>query len=742
MSGTLTPTPTPSSTATSTATDSVSGTPTASCSPSGTPSNTGSATASSSVTPLPSPSASYTSSTSSTPSVSVLSGGGGQEIITTVAGNGSAGNSGDGGPATAAMLVGPTDISALYNASSGGVVLFIADQGNHRIRRVDEGGNITTVAGNGTLGYSGDGGPATAALLRYPFGVAVVCNTTSGGVVLYIADRANHRIRCVDEGGAITTAAGAASSGFSGDGGLATAATLQSPCGVSALINASSGGVVLYLADSGNQRIRRVDEAGIITTVAGTGAAGYFGDGGPATAAALWNPYSLSAVVNESSGGVLLYIADSNNHRIRCVDEGGNITTVAGNGTAGFTGDGSLATTAKIYLPRGVTAMYNASGGGAILHIADFGNHRVRRVNEGGIISTVAGTGEIGYSGDGGNPTAAKMKSPFAVSTMRNPSNGRVVVYIADSGNFRIRRVAVPTPFPSSTPTPTPSASPTGTPTTSPTTSASTSLTSSVTSSVLHTPSSSVSSTRSASSLSSSSSSSPASLSSATSSASGTTSSASVFVTTSASPSLSPTSLPASATSSTTPAPSGTASALPSAGHVRTIVGCITCDGSQAPADGMPAGAAPLLEPHAAVGFVHPGSGGVASLVADAGADSATGTVHHITPGGLLRTVVGPHTSAGTTHPVVEEVHPRAMAAVFHHRRADGSSGNGNSTVTDVSMWIADATRHVVWRLSSVLNGAGDSTNGSIHVAAGTLNMGGYSGDGLPAVNATLNGTC
>ncbi|RYE84554.1 MAG: hypothetical protein EOO65_02060 [Methanosarcinales archaeon] len=184
----------------------------------------------------------------------VKAGVGGEDVITTVAGDGTAGFSGDGGAAQAAWLYSPTGVTAVTNASSGGVVMFIADSYNHRIRRVDEGG-IFTVAGTGTAGFSGDGGAAQAARLNNPTGVAAVTNASSGSVVLYIADRSNDRVRRVDEGGIITTVAGTAMATFSGDGGDAQAARLSYPFGVTAVTNASSGGVVLYIADSYNHRI-------------------------------------------------------------------------------------------------------------------------------------------------------------------------------------------------------------------------------------------------------------------------------------------------------------------------------------------------------------------------------------------------------------------------------------------------------------------------------------------------------
>ena len=216
--------------------------------------------------------------------------------------------------------------------------LYIADTGNNRIRKVSATGIITTVAGNGSAGYSGDGGPATSAQLDGPEGVAV-----DGSGNLYIADTCNNRIRKVSATGIITTVAGNGSAGYSGDGGPATSAQLSLPAGV-----AVDGSGNLYIADSGNNRIRKVSATGIITTVAGNGSPGYSGDGGPATSAQLNQP---AGVAVDASGN--LYIADSSNNRIRKVSATGIITTVAGNGFDGYSGDGGPATSAATQLaPR------------------------------------------------------------------------------------------------------------------------------------------------------------------------------------------------------------------------------------------------------------------------------------------------------------------------------------------------------------------------------------------------------
>ena len=254
--------------------------------------------------------------------------------ITTVAGNGTVGFSGDGGQATAAQLTIPTGVAV---DSVGNV--YIADAGAHRIRKVSAAGVISTVAGNGTPGYSGDGGAATAAQLDFPTAVAV---DPSGN--LYLVDTGNERIRKVTSEGVISTVAGNGSAGFSGDGGPATAAQLDALDGVAV---DSAGN--LYIADSFNFRIRKVTTAGVINTVAGNGTPGFTGDGGPATAAQLGN---TTGVAVDSAGN--LYFSDVQSNRVRKVTPDGIISTVAGTGTAGFSGDGGPATTAQLNGPIGV----------------------------------------------------------------------------------------------------------------------------------------------------------------------------------------------------------------------------------------------------------------------------------------------------------------------------------------------------------------------------------------------------
>ncbi|RYE85410.1 MAG: hypothetical protein EOO65_00420, partial [Methanosarcinales archaeon] len=359
-----------------------------------------------------------------------------ESIITTVAGGGV----GDGGAATSALLTKSDNLASYSNASSGGVLVFITDTFHHRIRRVDEFGIITSVAGIGAAGFSGDGGDAKVAKLNRPTGVTAVARRSNSGVVLYIADSINHRIRRVDEDGIIITVAGTGTQGFSGDGGAATAARMSVPFGITAVLNSSSGDIVLYVSEAGNHCIRRVDQSGIITTVVGIGIAGYHGDGGAATAAKLFFPSGIVAMKYPNSS-VVLYIADTNNHRIRFVNENGIIFSVAGSGTSGYAGDGGAATAAKLFSPFGIAARLNVSNGGVQLHIADTGNHRIRCVNEEGHINTVAGTGARGFGGDGKDAKEATLNRPSGVVSHLNIDSGNLTLFITDYENARIRRV-------------------------------------------------------------------------------------------------------------------------------------------------------------------------------------------------------------------------------------------------------------------------------------------------------------
>ncbi|HKY75086.1 MAG TPA: NHL repeat-containing protein [Acidimicrobiia bacterium] len=339
-------------------------------------------------------------------------------VIRTVAGSNTRGYAGDGGSATSAAFDQPRAAAVGPDGS-----VYIADTFNHRVRRVDPRGAVTTLAGTGQAAYSGDGGPAGAATLHWPHGVAV----DPSGAGLYIADSANHRIRRVDLGsGVITTVAGGAAAGWAGDGGPAIAAQLEDPKAVWA---AQSGEV--FIADSGNERIRRIDRSGTISTIAGTGVPGYSGDGGPASAAQFDGPRGVSG---DSAGN--LYVADDNNHRIRRIDPAGVVTTLAGTGAPGYAGDGGPARSAQLRNPRGV-----AVDGRGNVFIADSMNARIRMVDSAGAISTVAGCGRHGFGGDGGPATVARMFEPRGVAV--GPAGH---LFVADTYNDRIRRVEDPRP--------------------------------------------------------------------------------------------------------------------------------------------------------------------------------------------------------------------------------------------------------------------------------------------------------
>jgi trimeric autotransporter adhesin len=312
-------------------------------------------------------------------------------IITTIAGNGIAGFGGDGNQATLAQLSYPMGLAV---DSAGN--LYLCDVSNNRIRKIALTGVITTVAGDGGECYSGDGSQASSASLDNPTGIAV-----DGKGNLYIADTWNHRIRKVNKAGIITTVAGDGEEGYSGDGGLAASARIRFPGGL-AMDSANN----LYIADNGNNRIRRVDSSGTITTVAGNAANHKLGDDEQAEAAMLKEPTGLAI---DHSGN--LYIADCDNNRIRKVNPTGIITTVAGNGTFGYKGDGGPATSALLNIPSRVAL--DSTGN---LYVVDSQNYRIRKINPNGEITTIAGNGTSGYNGDGGPATLAQFGWPTSVA--------------------------------------------------------------------------------------------------------------------------------------------------------------------------------------------------------------------------------------------------------------------------------------------------------------------------------------
>lgn len=335
-------------------------------------------------------------------------------IITTVVGNGLRGYAGDGGPAPGASLNAPAAI-----AVDAGGSIYIADANNSRIRKVDvTTGIITTLAGNGTRGFTGDGSLAVSASIGYPLGVAVGADNA-----VYLTDADNSRIRKVDAAtGLISTIAGNGSRVFSGDGGAAMSAGLISPHAVA--VDASGD---LYLTDA--QRVRKVSAAtGIIVTVAGSGNPTFSGDGGAATLAGLSAPSSLAF---DNSGS--FYIGDSAHFRVRKVDSTtGIINTIAGNGSGTYGGDDGPAVVAIMGDVRGI-----ATDAAGAIYIADGPNYRVRKVAATTrIISTVAGNGVAGYTGDGGDATLARLTSPFGVAVDASGS-----IYIADAGTPRVRKV-------------------------------------------------------------------------------------------------------------------------------------------------------------------------------------------------------------------------------------------------------------------------------------------------------------
>ena len=334
------------------------------------------------------------------------------DVITTVAGDGSSGYSGDDVPAISASLWQPYGVTV--DASGN---LFIAEYWSERVRKVDTNGLISTVAGNGDWNYTGDGGQATDATLNGPTGVTV---DAFGN--LFIVDADNSRIRKVDTNGIITTVAGDGQYSFSGDGGQATNAAMA-PQGV-----AVDGYGNLFIADTANNRVRKVNTDGIISTVAGKGpnnqGGTFSGDGGQATNAGL---VAVRDVVLDTVGN--LWIADG--PRIRKVDTSGVITTVAGNRTNTYSGDGGTATNASLNNPPSL-AIDDAGN----LFIADGSNARIRKVDTNGIITTIAGTGQTAFSGDGGPATNASFNYPSAI-VLDDVGN----LYVADPNAERIRKV-------------------------------------------------------------------------------------------------------------------------------------------------------------------------------------------------------------------------------------------------------------------------------------------------------------
>jgi hypothetical protein len=319
----------------------------------------------------------------------------------TLAGDGTQSDTGNGGLGREGTFDRPRSIQPLPD---GGFIF--AEPYSHRIRKVNGNNVASAVAGTGVAGSTGDGGAATSALLDF---VHQVSPTADGGFL--VADTLNHVIRKIDSGGTITRVAGTIDvPSFSGDAGQATAATINNPRGVCALSDGS-----FLIADTSNHRIRKVATDGVITTVAGNGTAGSAGDNGPATSAELNKPF---AIAPHPDGGYV--IADETNHKIRKVSAGGTITTIAGTGVAGYSGDGGPATSARLQNPHDV----DVHDDGRIV-VADAFNHVVRMIHPSGLIETLAGTGVQGAAGDGAPAKLATLSYPKGVSF---DANGNVLI--------------------------------------------------------------------------------------------------------------------------------------------------------------------------------------------------------------------------------------------------------------------------------------------------------------------------
>ncbi|ULQ54703.1 gliding motility-associated C-terminal domain-containing protein [Flavihumibacter fluvii] len=333
--------------------------------------------------------------------------------ITTVAGNGTYGNSGNGGPATKAQLAWPVDI---ITDTTGN--MYIADQDNNVIRKVDPTGVISIFAGTASPGYSGDGGPATAAQLHHP---GKMC--FDGGGNLYFTDQNGDVIRKIGINGIITSITTYNPvAGYSGDNGPLIAARFSS---ISGITFDQSGN--MFIADYGNHVIRKVNPAGIVSTYVGDGTSGSGGDGGNAGSAQLNAPY---AVVFDKAGN--MYIPDNENHHIRKVNPSGIISTFCGTGAPGYSGDGASAIMAKLRYPWTIAVDREDN-----LYIGDAGNRVIRKVDENGIISTYAGNGTYGNTGDGGLPASAALG---IVSAIRVDQSNNLLIAVRESFNV-IRKV-------------------------------------------------------------------------------------------------------------------------------------------------------------------------------------------------------------------------------------------------------------------------------------------------------------
>ena len=339
--------------------------------------------------------------------------GGSAQIITTVAGNGGT-VLGDVGPAVNASLEGPYGVAFDSHGN-----MYVTDGYNNRIRKINTSGIITTVAGTGVQGYNGDSIPATTAQIYRPVGITLDASDN-----IYFCDGYNNRVRKIDVAGIITTVAGNGDITYNGDNIPATAAAISNPHCVALGHDGS-----LYITDCSNHRVRKVNTSGIITTIAGTGVSGYSGDNAPATDAMINFPYGIALDTAEN-----IYFLDSYENVLRRIDGSGTIITVVGNGTTTPLGDNGPATAGSLNGPGGISIGLDNT-----IYITDAHHERIRQVKE-GVITTIVGTGTLGFSGDNGPATAAQIGLPGGIYVDKNTGD----VFFTDFANDRVRRIGWP----------------------------------------------------------------------------------------------------------------------------------------------------------------------------------------------------------------------------------------------------------------------------------------------------------
>ncbi len=338
----------------------------------------------------------------------------GAYIIEVIGGTGHRGIGGDGGPAIKAVPPGFRTPEGVAVDAEGNV--YVVDRNNSRVRRIDASGTISTIAGTGRQGTSGDGGPATDAQLFSPSAIALDADGN-----IFVVSSGGHRVRKIDGAGTITTIAGTGEQGSSGDGGPAIEAKLDRPNAI-----AVDGEGNVYVAEYGSHRVRKIDAAGVITAFAGNGVKGNGGDGGPATDAQL---DFVNGLVVDAAGNV--YIADMNQARVRRVDSGGTIDTVVGTGASGWSGDGGPATQARIATPAGIAV--DSEGR---LFVTEFWVGRIRKVDPDGSITTIAGTGRQESTGGMGLAVEASLDRPSAIAI---DSAGNL--YVTEAYGNRVRKL-------------------------------------------------------------------------------------------------------------------------------------------------------------------------------------------------------------------------------------------------------------------------------------------------------------